>query len=178
MRLILILGASGVGKTSVLRLLMERNKKLVYVTPHVTRTLRENEWEKVMVNNPDPSNYEAINSLYGNLYCTPNGEIERIIREGSIPVLDWPLDSVWKLQKHNPLTIYLKPPSLAELHRRLGTADDGRLGREGDCLAEIWSMEKIEYRHPFVKYVVTSIEEKKTVMIIEDILRAEKILKG
>lgn len=125
---VLLLGPSGVGKSTVIRTLCSRYPRIEYIRPLVTRPLRPGETDKICVSREKISQLEregqllAVNYLYGNVYGTPSAPIRNALDSGRIPILDWPVTDVARMRNAFPdstLTIYLTPPSPAALKARL-----------------------------------------------------------
>lgn len=127
---VLILGPSGVGKSTVIRKLCADNPGTYsYVRPYTTRPLRNGEVDKIHLAPDDFHSRMSANQIlspahiHGNWYGPSKEEIYRIISEDKIPVIDWPVDKVQnvrsELQDLHVVTIYMRPPSLEELARRL-----------------------------------------------------------
>lgn len=140
-KFLLLLGPSGVGKSTIIRHLKEMDSRFVYVSPYTTRELRPGETDKVHVSLEAIQQLEqegkllTVNVIYGIYYATPKEVIDMALSEGNIPILDWPVSNMdVMLDNYGPnlLTVYVEPESLDELERRL--ANDGR-DREGKRFA-------------------------------------------
>jgi guanylate kinase len=64
--------------------------------------------------------FVAVNALYGVKYGTPLAGIIDPLKEGKIPILDYPIQTVGKLRRpeYDLLSIYVYPSSTDELTRR------------------------------------------------------------
>jgi guanylate kinase len=60
-------------------------------------------------------------SYSGNLYGTPKAAVEELLAAGRDVLLEIELDGAWQVLEHCPdaLMVFIKPPSFAELERRL-----------------------------------------------------------
>jgi guanylate kinase len=132
-KLVLFLGPTAAGKSTVIRQLASLDPRFKYVAPFTTRQLRPGETEKVSVSAAQLDVMEeagqllARNQLYGHEYGTPRNGIEQSLRAGCFPCLDWPIQQLHIIAAAFPgriFRIYIVPPSLAILHQRLEA--DGR----------------------------------------------------
>jgi len=143
-KLLLLLGPSGVGKSSVIGQLKMLDKRFVYINPLTTRPLRPGETDKVSVSD-DALNrlwragaFVAVNELYGVRYGTPREPIIQAFRAAQFPVLDWPVRQVSQMEAAFPgdlLTVYIEPPSLPDLRNRLGSRGETG-GRWAEAVSE------------------------------------------
>jgi guanylate kinase len=132
-KFLLLLGPSGVGKSTLIRELRHLDNRFTYISPYTTRKLREGETDKVSVSDQTLDEMAAcgefliINEIYGIRYGTPRLPIIEALGTGKFPVLDWPISRIDIMTKAFPgklYTIYVAPPSIEALRERL--AKDGR----------------------------------------------------
>lgn len=131
---VLFLGVSGVGKSTIMRQMIDSRPDLyTYISPYTTRPLREGETDKTHVSAEqyqkmlDNHEFAYDNPLYNVRYGTPKKAIANAFENGQIPLLDFPLDDVPKLDLPDdvtPLGIYCFPPDINEWYARM--AKDGR----------------------------------------------------
>lgn len=122
------MGVSGVGKSTVIRALLQMDGRYRYISPLVTRPLRATETDKFSVT-PEVLNgmrerdeLLCINDLYGVHYGTPRRPIEVALESSEFPVLDWPVSKLGVMVAafgDRLFRVYLAPPSLEELEARL-----------------------------------------------------------
>ncbi|RKY15430.1 MAG: guanylate kinase [Planctomycetota bacterium] len=151
---VVISGPSGVGKTTIVKRLLERLGFLRLSVSATTRAPRpgekngvdyhfvsREEFEK-MVNNKQMLEWTQV---YGNYYGTPISEIENAQKDGKVLLLDIEIDGVEQLRSKGIKGVYIQivPPSIEELRRRLqkrGTesreAVERRLKRAAEELAK------------------------------------------
>jgi len=151
---LILSGVSGVGKSSIMEGLKEFNFR--YVSPYMTRSLREGEADKISISSGemaqriDVGDFVAVNELYGNVYGTPLEDILQYRDEGFVPMLDYPIEKVRELRerlkgKIDVVCIYISPPSLMELKRRLDDGRDKDSGRYNFAVKELSSIERGDY---------------------------------
>ena len=129
--LIILSGPSGVGKGSIRRrLFMEEELNLVYSISMTTREPRMNEIDGVdyffvtrdeFDQNIKQDNLIEYSEFVGNYYGTPKSYVERLLNEGKNVLLEIEVNGAQQVVKKMPfaITIFLMPPSLEELERRI-----------------------------------------------------------
>lgn len=130
-RILFILGTTGVGKNTIIEKLQEKEPRLAVITQRTTRAQRDGESGKLFIDNNEMDtlsaspDYCVISTRYANeviRYALSYTEIRRILNNGRIPIIDW---AVSRMQLVDPkisrevYSVYLLPPSLQELERRL-----------------------------------------------------------
>ncbi len=152
-KLLLLLGVSGVGKTTVIKHLCKLNERLVYVGPYTTRQLRPGERDKIQVSRAEMESMVRenqilwLNEIYGEKYGTPKSKLSDIRATGAIPLIDWPVQRVALVRQSFPegtTTVYLRPPDVDELRRRLCERDIDQ-SRIGAILDELRRFDEGEY---------------------------------
>ena len=124
---VVLLGVSGVGKSTIIRRILQTSQEFVYVKPYMTRQLRDGETEKVSVSADEFNAMQAngdflvVNEHYGFKYGTPKKTILAILESGKTPILDYQLSTIENLYNdaYSLLTIYIRPDSIEEWHDRL-----------------------------------------------------------
>lgn len=131
-KLIIITAPSGAGKTSVTKYLLEKMPQLAFSVSATTRKARSNEINGVdyyfiseedfhkKIHEHDFIEWEMV--YEGKYYGTFKSELERIWKENKTPLLD--IDVKGAIHVHeqfnnNCLTIFIEPPSVDELKKRL-----------------------------------------------------------
>ena len=132
-KFILLLGPSGVGKSSIIQELKRMDSRFTYISPYITRSLRKEEKDKISISDLEMDEMRkrkellVINSLYGVRYATPRIPIMEALAKGSFPILDWPIERI-KIMSEAFLgqlySVYIAPPSVKILAQRL--EKDGR----------------------------------------------------
>lgn len=135
---LLLLGVSGVGKSTIINRLRELDDRFVYISPFVTRPLREGETDKKSVDNDEmdrliaSGEILAVNEIYGVRYATPSRPINESFSRNLFPLLDWPIAKLEIMTKHfagRIFAVYIEPPTITELKRRLGKDERDREGK-------------------------------------------------
>ena len=130
---------SGTGKTTICRMLLERDPRLRLSVSHTTRAPRTGEVDGVDYHFVSTAEFRALNregaflehAEYGNnLYCTSWKAIDQPLLAGDDVILEIEVQGAEQVKSRRPDAnlIFLLPPSLAVLEKRLrgrGTdADD------------------------------------------------------
>jgi guanylate kinase len=132
-KLITIAAPSGAGKTSIVRCLLERlPEQLAFSVSCTTRSPRPGETDgkeyhfttvesfESKIAKDELAEWEMV--YFGKYYGTPVSELERIWQLGKTPLLDIDVKGGLNIRKRYPessLAIFIDPPSLTELSRRL-----------------------------------------------------------
>jgi len=131
-KLIIITAPSGAGKTSVTKYLLEKVPQISFSVSATTRKPRSNETDGVdyyfisqeqfheKIQQNDFIEWEMV--YEGKYYGTFRSELERIWNENKLPLLDIDVKGaihVLEQFDENCLTIFIEPPSIEELKRRL-----------------------------------------------------------
>lgn len=141
-KFLLLLGPSGCGKTTIIHELRRLDNRFIYISPYITRPLRDGEQDKIAITDEvmdamdQAGEFLVINPIYGIRYGTPRTPILQAFVGGKFPVLDWPADRmdimINAFTMDRLYVVYVAPPNLAELRKRL--EKDGR-DKDGTRLA-------------------------------------------
>jgi guanylate kinase len=144
-------GVSGVGKSTLLKKVKALSSHFVYISPHTNRPLRENEVDKIFVNDEemqlriDRGEYLVVNEMYGYRYATPLTLIRETFQQGNIPCLDWPIKQrsvmLDAFGSDVLVEVYLRPPSLEVLQSRLSDGRDTEGIRFQEAVQELQLVE-------------------------------------
>lgn len=123
---------SGTGKTTVIKRLLAEDKHLNWSVSVTTRQPRagevngvdyyyvsDEEYDKLL---KEDAFYECVNSQYGCRYGTLRSEVDGFINVGKDVLFDMDWDGLRQLKEKAPndvVSIYMLPPSVKELRRRL-----------------------------------------------------------
>jgi guanylate kinase len=131
-KLIIITAPSGSGKTSITRYLINKYPKLAFSISATTRAPRGEEKDgaeyyflsvdefKEKIDNKAFIEWEMV--YEGKYYGTLRSELERMWVAGQVPMLDIDVQGAVHVQQRfagNCLSIFIQPPSIEELRRRL-----------------------------------------------------------
>ena len=133
-KLFVISGASGVGKSTVLAQVMAKRDDLRFSVSATTRSPRPGEVDGESYYFIDKPRFEEMiredafveyDDHMGNFYGTPKKQLEEKLETGSV-ILDIEPNGAFRVQKQRPdaVLIFIAPPSLEELERRLRSRGD------------------------------------------------------
>ena len=152
-KLIVISGASGVGKGTVLNLVMQKRKDLSFSVSATTRPPRPGEVDgvhyffiskecfEVMIDQDEFLEYDAHAANY---YGTLKGQAEAKMKKGHV-LLDIEPKGAEQVRKAEPnaVLIFIMPPSMEELERRLrGRGDTPEEQIKLRMERALWEMEQ------------------------------------
>jgi guanylate kinase len=155
--LVVLSAPSGCGKTTLLKKVMADLPGLVFSVSHTTRAPRTGEKEGrdyffvsreefAALRNRRPSGFFEWAEVHGNLYGTSRQGVERQRAAGFDVILDIDVQGAAQVRAAaDPVTIFIAPPSIDELGRRLrsrGTEDEKTIalrlaGAEKEMMAAV-----------------------------------------
>lgn len=154
-------GPSGVGKSTILRRVLDTQPGLRFSVSHTTRPMRPCEEDGVAYHFVDRARFAELVAkgsfleyaeYQGNLYGTSRSEVEKAVREGYDLILEVEIQGAEKLQEVLPeaIRVFIMPPSLPELETRLRQrqteTDDVVQRRLERAREEMAYAEQCEYR--------------------------------
>ncbi|KFZ09494.1 hypothetical protein V501_05546 [Pseudogymnoascus sp. VKM F-4519 (FW-2642)] len=161
-RPIVISGPGGVGKGTLISMLIDKHPKLFgRKASHTTRAPRVGEVDGTHYNFITPETYAMMrdgdqflefNNFNGNDYGTSKKIVEGIVASGKVPVMEMDFHGIQQLkdQSYPARFIFLNAPSLEELEKRLrarGTDDDEKVKQRLETAAEEIKHAEIEGFH-------------------------------
>jgi guanylate kinase len=143
--LIILSSPSGAGKSTLARRLRDWDPTIRFSVSATTRTPRSGEADGVDYHFTDEAGFKRMvregkmlehAHVFGNFYGSPEGPVRAAIEEGSDVLFDIDWQGAQQIQKSamasHVLSIFLLPPSIAELRRRLicrGQDDEETISR-------------------------------------------------
>jgi guanylate kinase len=170
-RLIIITAPSGAGKTSITRFLLKKFPSLAFSVSATTRPQRSDEKNaedyyfismdefKQKIQHNEFVEWEMV--YEGKYYGTLKSELLRIWENNQTPILDIDVKGAIHVRQQYPeasLSIFVEPPSIEELKRRLQTrgteTPEGMQDRINKAAFEL------SFRHHFNKIIINDDLEK------------------
>jgi len=130
-KLVILSGPSAVGKDTLIRRWRERNPRVERVITCTTRAPRDGEQNRIdyyfvsrqeFMDKIKRGELLESETVYSEtLYGTPKADVERLLHEGKIAVLNIDVKGAKNIKRLYPeaVTVFILPPSLEELRRRL-----------------------------------------------------------
>ena len=192
--LIVVSGASGTGKGTVCKKLLNDLPEMYYSISATTRQPRKGETDGVeyffitveeFKSKIAEGKFLEYAEVYGNFYGTPLYKIEEHLQRGENVLLEIDTQGALKVMEKCPdgVYIFLLPPSLKELLSRIknrGTEDEETLKRRFESAAAEIAIGK-KYQYVVVNDVIDNAVEKiKSIITAESckVQRNEKIFEN
>jgi guanylate kinase len=188
-KIIIITAPSGAGKTSITRFLLREFPQLSFSVSAATRSARTNEKNGVdyyflstddFTRKIQHNEFVEWEMVYeGKYYGTLRSELERIWNNHQVPVLDIDVKGAIHVQQQYPdttLSIFVEPPSVEELKRRLssrGTETEESLQARVNKASY-----EISFKHHFRKIILNDQLDKAcraAKEAVQEFLKAEGI---
>jgi guanylate kinase len=162
-RLFIVAAPSGAGKSSLVNALLEREPGVALSISHTTRPPRPGDVDGVQYHFVDRATFETMAAngdflehadVFGNCYGTSRGAVEPILAAGRDVLLEIDWQGAAQVRRALPgcVSIFILPPSRAELQRRLrARGTDSKATIEKRLAA---SREEISHAHEFDCIVV------------------------
>jgi guanylate kinase len=183
--LMLVLSSpSGAGKTSISRALLERDENLTLSVSVTTRPRRPGETDGVDYYFVDKTEFELMVNrgdllehakVFDHYYGTPREPVMKALEDGLDVLFDIDWQGTQQLDesaRDDLVSVFILPPSTAELERRLHT----RAQDSAAVIANRMAKAADEMTHwDAYDYVIVNVELDKSVVSAEAILRAERL---
>lgn len=162
-KLFIVAAPSGAGKSTLVNALLAREPGIALSISHTTRAPRPGDVDGVQYHFVDRATFEAMIAhgdflehadVFGNYYGTSRGAVEPILEAGRDVLLEIDWQGAEQVRRAMPecVSIFILPPSRAELERRLrARATDSESTIEKRLAA---SREEIAHAHAFDCIVV------------------------
>ncbi len=129
-KLFVIAAPSGAGKTTLVKALVARNPELRFSISYTTRQKRRTEVDGVDYLFVDVEAFEQLKQqgellefaeVFDNFYATSRSQVEKHLADGQNVILEIDWQGARQVRASMPecITIFILPPSLEELERRL-----------------------------------------------------------
>lgn len=170
-KIIIITAPSGAGKTSITRHLLGKYPQLAFSISACTRSPRSHERDgvdyyflslddfKQKIQQNAFAEWEMV--YEGKYYGTLKSELERIWSMGQTPLLDIEVKGAIHLQAQYPqstLSLFIEPPSVEELRRRLETRGTETAESLRDRVNK--ASYELSFKHHFDKIIMNSVLDK------------------
>ncbi|MCI5150861.1 MAG: guanylate kinase [Candidatus Electrothrix sp. MAN1_4] len=181
--LLVISAPSGCGKTTILRKVMKKVSGLEFSVSHTTRQPRLNEAsgvdyhfvrqeEFIALRDQQPSGFLEWAEVHGHFYGTSRREVDALLTSGKDVLLDIDIQGAEQVRNNaDPVTVFINPPTLAELERRLrgrGTEDEESL------TVRLANAEKEMAAAKDYRYLIVNDELDQAVRDLQAIITAER----
>jgi guanylate kinase len=161
---VIITAPSGAGKTTIYREVLRRNRDLVFSVSYTTRNRRPGEVDgrdyyyvdkKAFEEKKKRDDFVEWANVHGELYGTDRAQLELCIEQGKNCILDLDVQGALNVMKKYPhaLTIFIQPPSLEELDKRLRKR--GTESGEEIKLRLLNAQKELEYSR-FFNYIIVN----------------------
>ena len=184
--LLLILSSpSGAGKSTLTKMLMEWDKTMSFSVSVTTRARRSGEVDGCEYRFCSRSDFEAMVAagemlehaeIFGNFYGTPKFSVQATMKEGRDSVFDIDWQGGQQIRNSSlgcdVVSIFVLPPSIAELERRLRTR-----GQDSDEMINTRLAKSFEEISHWAEYDYVLVNEKlnDTFEQLKAILTAERL---
>ncbi len=166
-RILLLMGPTGAGKSTLVRALEAIDHRFQYIAPVTTRELRPGEKDRVSVSETElqclwqSGELLAVNEIYSTQYGTMRAPILHAFDKGKFPIIEWPISRLSVMEKafHRRLfRVYVRPPSVSHIAERL-MGRNNYVERLGSAQDELVRLDVHEYDDK-IDLLVTSEEGK------------------
>ncbi len=173
---------SGAGKTTICKKLVQRHPDFKISVSATTRPPRPNEQDGVdyffmseeeFRKHIENKNFLEYENVHGHYYGTLRSKVEELLSQGYTVLFDIDVNGALNIKKQFPeaILIFIKPPSIEELRRRLRK-------RHTDDEAEIEKrLQRLQFEYERAKlfdYIVVNDNLERTIRQIEEIIETHR----
>lgn len=175
---------SGAGKTTISRMLLERDAEIKLSVSATTRPMREGEVDGKDYHFVSQAEFDRMvedseflewATVFGNSYGTPKAQVKAGLREGQDYLfdIDWQgTQQLYQKMEVDVVRVFILPPSLEELQRRL----NGRGTDSAEVIAARMERARAEISHwDGYDYVVINDDVEACYTQVCEILHAERM---
>lgn len=175
---------SGAGKTTISRMLLERDAEIKLSVSATTRPMREGEVDGKDYHFVSQAEFDRMvedseflewATVFGNSYGTPKAQVKAGLREGQDYLfdIDWQgTQQLYQKMEVDVVRVFILPPSLEELQRRL----NGRGTDSAEVIAARMERARAEISHwDGYDYVVVNDDVESCYSQVCEILHAERM---
>ena len=141
--MIIVVGPSGVGKSSFVEKITGEDSKILDVITYTTRSMRDGESEGQPYHFVTESRFQELvgkgffiewAQVHGKHYGTPRDQIDGALQEGRPVIMDVDVQGARTFQQkyEGCLTLFIHPPSLEELRHRIISRAGGKVPSDID----------------------------------------------
>jgi guanylate kinase len=182
-QLFVVSAPSGAGKTSLVNALVKGVPGLAVSVSHTTRVPRAGEVDGVDYNFVTRAEFEALiagrrmlehATVFGNLYGTSREWVDERLRNGTDVILEIDWQGARQVRERRPVSvsIFILPPSLAELRARLERRGQDRSEVIEQRLAE--AIEELSHYGEY-DYLVVNDDFDRAVQDLASIVRSRRL---
>jgi guanylate kinase len=180
--LVVVSGPGGVGKDTLIGLLLPRDRRLRYSVTYTTRPRRDYEVDGEHYRFVDEATFQRLAAegellehatVNGHLYGTSASRVEELLREGFDVILKIEVQGAEQVRRRRPdaVCIFISPPSMEELLRRR----ERRGAESAEQIAARQRLADVEMSYvPRYDHVVVNDEAERALAEIQEILEAER----
>ena len=184
--LIVLSSPSGAGKTTISRMLLDADKEVTMSISATTRPKRPGESDGVDYHFVDDAEFDRMIAasefvewahVFGHRYGTPKAPVKDALRDGRDILFDIDWQGTQQLEAamgEDLVSVFLLPPSMAELERRL----QERGTDSAETIADRMSRAAAEISHwPEYEYVLVNHDTAECLRQVRQIVEAERLKK-
>ena len=181
--LYIVSAPSGAGKTSLVKALLEQDTHVRVSVSHTTRSMRPGEQNGVDYNFVSLADFDALigsdtfleyAEVFTNKYGTSRDWVESQLDTGIDVILeiDWQGAQLVRAKMPEAISVFILPPSRAELERRL----TGRGQDDADVIAHRMSQAVSEMQHyAEYEYVIINDQFDQALNDLQSVFTAERL---